>query len=103
VFVGLELPHDLVILIPLNVFHEIIVGNYLFKLIIIESALEFKEGRFIAKLLPMILNDFDNLGAILLTLFLRNEESLANQITRIDKWHQEVRMLPISSIVARSQ
>jgi len=42
----------------------------------------------------MILNDFNDLGTILLTIFLRNEEILANQITGIDKLHQEVRILP---------
>jgi len=63
-------------LIPLNAFHEIIVGYYLFKQIDIETALEFEEGRVIAKLLPMILNDFNDFGAIWLTIFLKNEEVL---------------------------
>ena len=87
----LESPQDLVILL------------LLFKLIIIEGALEFEEGRIIDMLLPMILYDFDNFDSLLLTIFLRNAESLTNQVTRIDKWHQEVRMLSISSssIVAR--
>ena len=79
----LELPQDLVILIPLDVCHEIIVGYYLVKLIVIERRPEFEEGKVIAKLLPMIIIDFNNLGAIFLTIFLRNEESLANQISRL--------------------
>jgi len=50
----LELPQDLVILIPLDVCHEIIVGYYLFKQIVIERRLEFEEGRVIAKLLQFL-------------------------------------------------
>ena len=82
----LELQQDLVFIIPFDVCHEIIVSYYLFKLVSVERTIEFEQGWIIAKLLPIIPNDFDNLGAILLTIFLRtHEESIASQITGVDK------------------
>ena len=39
---------------------------------------------------------------ILMNLARAHKKSFANQISGIDKWHQEFRMLPISSIVVRA-
>ena len=70
----LELPYDLIVMIFLDICHEVIVSYYLFKLVVIDWAFEFQEGRIITKLLPMSLNDMDVLGTILLTIFLRAHE-----------------------------
>jgi len=47
---------------------------YLFKLVIIDWTFEFEVGKIITKLFSMSLNDIDNIGMILLTIFLRAHE-----------------------------